>query len=125
MKQRFIRVGDELTDEVTVVVRGGELEPELLREDAQRNHSIYGSYGISVFATRDITVDELAQQPPLVRFARLTLMTAGALRSAGLRLEPTGRNPHHFDITFDDPADGVARLLGCEHRTVINPYHEP
>jgi len=26
MKQRFIRVGDELTDDVTVVVRGGDLD---------------------------------------------------------------------------------------------------
>lgn len=51
-------------------------------------------------------------------------MIAGALRAAGLGLEPTGRNPHHFDIVFDDLDDGVSRLLGCEHRVVANPYHE-
>lgn len=62
MKQRFIRVGDELADDVTVVVRGGVLDAVLLREDALRNYAIYATYGISVFAARDLTVDELAQQ---------------------------------------------------------------
>lgn len=89
-----------------------------------RNHDIYGTYGISVFAVRGATLDELAQQPPLVRFAQLTIITAGVLRAAGLRLEPTGRNPRHYDVAFDDLADGVARLCGCEHRLMFNPYHE-
>lgn len=66
----------------------------------------------------------LAQQAPLIRFDQLTLMSAGALRRAGLRLEPTGRNPRHFDIAFDDLADGITRLTQCEHRTIVNPYHE-
>ncbi len=124
MKQRFLREGDELADSSEVVVRGGELDPELLRADALRNHAIYGAYGVSVFALRDTALDELAQQSPLVRFASLTLMTAGVLRAAGLRLEPTGRNPRHFDVTFDDLDDGVVRLASCEHRTVDNPYNE-
>ena len=124
MKQRYLRVGDELADDESVVVRGGELDREILRTDALRNHAIYGSYGISVFAVRDLTLDELAQQRPLVRFERLTIMTVGALRAAGLRLEPTGRNPRHFDVSFDDLDSGVDRLCNCEHRVVVNPYHE-
>lgn len=124
MKQRFLRAGDELADDESVVVRGGELDRQILRTDALRNHAIYGSYGISVFAIRDVTLDELAQQPPLVRFERLTLITVGVLRQAGLRLEPTGRNPRHFDVTFDDLDDGVDRLCNCGHRVVTNPYHE-
>lgn len=47
-------------------MRGGRLDPEVLRDDAERYHAIYSEFGISVFATRGITVDELAQQPPLV-----------------------------------------------------------
>ena len=124
MKQRFIRVGDELADEITVVVRGGTLGAELLRQDALRNHAIYATYGISVFAARDASVDELAQQTPLVRFVQLTLITVGTLRAAGLRLEATGRNPRHFDIAFDDLGDGITRLLGCQHQVIVNPYHE-
>ena len=125
MKQRFVRLGDDLDDDVTIVVRGGRLDRELLRADALRNHAIYGSFGISVFAARDLTVDELAQQPPLVRFAELTLVTVGALRLAGLRLEPTGLNPRHFDVTFDDLDHGITQLELCEHRTIPNPNHEP
>ena len=101
-KERYRRPGDTLDDDETVVIRGGELDRQLLRDDALRNHAIYGVFGISVFALRDATVDELAQQTPMVRFETLTLITVGALRAAGLALEPTGRNPRHFDVVFDD-----------------------
>lgn len=124
MKQRFIRVGDELTDDVIVVVRGGDLDPEILRHDALQNHAIYGTFGISVFAARDLTVDELAQQAPLVRFERLAIVTVGALRALGLRLEPTGRNPRHYDVTFDDLDESTVKLSRCEHYVMVNPYHE-
>lgn len=124
VKQRFIRVGDELTEDTAVVVRGGDLDPEILRQDALRNHQIYGTYGISVFAARDLTLDELAQRAPLVRFERLAIVTVGALLALGLRLEPTGRNPRHYDVSFDDLDEGVAKLSRCEHYVMVNPYHE-
>jgi hypothetical protein len=50
-----------------VLVRGGELAPDILSADAVRYCSVYGTYGISVFAVRDATAGELAQQVPLVR----------------------------------------------------------
>ena len=78
----------------------------------------------SVFAARDVPVDELAQQAPLVRFEVLTLVRVGVLRSAGFRLEPTGRNPRHFTVAFDDLDPGVEELIRCEHRSWVNPYHE-
>jgi len=123
-KQRHLRPGDDLDDDQTVVIRGGDLGPVVLREDAERYHSIYGDYGISVFAARDVAVDELAQQAPLVRFEILTLVRVGALRACGLRLEPTGRNPRHFTVAFDDLDLGIDALLACEHRSWVNPYHE-
>lgn len=101
MKQRHLRVGDALHDG-TVLVRGGALEYDLLRQDALRNAAVYAAYGLSVFAAREATVDELAQQTPLIRFTQLTVLTAAGLRAAGLRLDPTGRNPRHFDIGFDE-----------------------
>ena len=124
MKQRHLRDGDYLADDDVVVVRGGELDVEVLRADALRYHQIYGTYGVSVFAARDITVDELAQQSPLIRFATLALVAVGVLRAAGLRLDPTGRNRSHFTLSFDDLDDGVERLRRCEHRLWQNPYHE-
>lgn len=123
-KHRHLRPRDQLDDDETVVVRGGRLDPAGLRADASRYHSIYGGYGLSVFATRGVAVEELAQQAPLVRFEVLTLVRAGVLRSAGFRLEPTGRNPRHFTISFDDLDAGVEALLGCEHSSWTNPYHE-
>lgn len=50
-----------------VVVRGGVLGAALLRQDAVRNHAVNGSYGISGFDARDLTVDGFAQQAPLIR----------------------------------------------------------
>lgn len=124
MKSRFVRPGDVLDDDRDVV-RGGILDVELLRVDARRMHAVYGVYGISVFALREVTLDELAQQPPLVRFDRLTLLTVGTIRAAGLRLEPTGRNRRHFTVVFDELDAGVAALASCQHRVWDNPYHEP
>jgi len=124
MKLRRLREGDVLEDGDVVLVRGGDLDPDILRADAMRYHSIYGTYGISVFALRDVTVDELAQQVPLVRFDRLTLLTVGDVLAAGMRLEPTGRNPCHYTVGFDDLDDGVRRLVGCPRQVVPNAYHD-
>jgi hypothetical protein len=123
-KQRHLRAGDRLDDDATIVIRGGRLDPRALRADAQRYHSIYGGYGISVFAARDAAVDELAQQVPLVRFEVLTLVRVGVLLAAGFRLEPTGRDPRHFTVAFDDLDVGIEALVACEHRSWTNPYHE-
>jgi hypothetical protein len=70
MKLRRLRDRDVLEDGDIVLVRGGDLDPDILRADAARYYSIYGVYGISVFAVRGATVEELAQQAPLVRFDR-------------------------------------------------------
>ena len=82
--RRRLRDGDVLEDGDVVLVRGGELDLDILCADAARYHSIYGVYGISVFAVRDATVDELAQQAPLVRFDRLTVLTVRDVLAAGM-----------------------------------------
>jgi len=86
VKLRRLRQGGLLEDGGITLVRGGDLEPDVLRADAIRHHGVYGSYGISVYAVRGATRDEMAQQVPLVRFARLPLITVAAVREAGLRL---------------------------------------
>lgn len=123
-KQRHVCDGDRLEDDETIVSRGGLVDAASLRADAERYHGIYGKYGISVFAARDATIDELAQEVPLVRFQTLTLIRAGALRAAGFRLDPTGRNPRHFAVAFDHLDEGIDALVSCEHRSWVNPYHE-
>ena len=64
------------------------------------------------------------QQVPLVRFDRLSLLTVSDVLAAGMRLEPTGRNPRHYTVGFDDLADGVQRLVRCPHQVVPNAYHD-
>ena len=86
---------------------------------------IYGIFGISVFAVREVPLEELAQRAPLVRFDRLTLVTVGVLRAAGFGLEPTGRNPEHFIVVLPDVHGATDDLARCDHRTILNPYHEP
>ena len=123
MKLRRLRDGDVVDDNM-VLVRGGELDADVLRADARRYHGIYGTYGISVFAVRGLTLDEMAQQAPLVRFDHLTLIKAGELAGAGLRLEPAGRNPRHYTVGFDDLDRGVKALTSCERQVMTNPYHD-
>ncbi len=77
-----------------------------------------------MFAVRGATIDELAQQARLVRFGQLALVTAGAIRAAGLDLEPTGRNPRHYSVVLPDLGASVDRLCACERRLWSNPYHE-
>ena len=115
-KQRYLRPGDRLEDDATIVIRGGRLDPDELRADALRYHAVYGGYGISVFAARDAAIDELAQQVPLIRFEVLTLVRVDVLRGAGFRLEPTGRNPRHFTVAFDDLEAGILALHEFEPR---------
>jgi hypothetical protein len=85
MKLRRLRDGDVLENGDVVLVRGGDLAPDILSTDAVRYYSVYGTYGISIFAVRDATVEELAQQVPLVRFASLALLKVGDVLAAGMR----------------------------------------
>jgi hypothetical protein len=124
MKLRRLRDGDVLENGDIVLVRGGDLDPGTLCADAARYYSIYGVYGISVFAVRGVTVDELAQEVPLVRFDRLSLLRVRDVLAAGMRLEPTGRNPRHYTVSFDDLEDGVQGLVSCPHQVVPNAYHD-
>ena len=124
MKLRKLRDGDVLEDGEVVLMRGGDLDLDVLRADAARYHGIYGTYGISVFAVRDATLDELAQQAPLIRFSRLTVLRVRDVLAAGMRLEPTGRNPRHYTVGFDNLDDGVRRLARCPHQVVPNAYHD-
>jgi hypothetical protein len=41
-----------------------------------------------------------------------------------MRLEPTGRNPRHFTVGFDDLEGGVQHLASCPHKVVPNAYHD-
>jgi hypothetical protein len=82
-----------VADDAVVIVRGGDLDIDLIRRDGAAAHTRFGEYGISVFGAADeAALDELARDR-LAQFATLVLMTAGAIRRAGLELRPTFRHP--------------------------------
>src|SRR5260370_7593170 len=78
----------------------------------------------AVFAVRDATLDEMAQQVPLVRFGRLTLLMVSEVIAPVLQFEPTAPHPRHYTVSFEDLDDGLARLAHCQQRIVPNPYHD-
>jgi hypothetical protein len=121
VKERHIRVGDGLVDADTVIVRGGLPGPRGLRAEAQNHYGVYGSFSVSVFAVGDAPLEEFAQSLPLGCFEHLTLWTAGDIRTAGLALEPVGRDPRHYLVNLSPGGIGVRALWGCEHRTWTNP----
>ena len=121
---RLVRSEDDLTDDVQVV-RGGSLDPEVIRADARRMFAVYGVHGVSVFALRGLPVAELAEQPPLVCFAKLTILRVGLLREAGLRLEPTGNNPLHFTVVMDPFEERVTALCALSAPSGATPTMSP
>ena len=104
------------------MVRGDLLDPAILAEAALENYSIYGFFGVSVFAeVGGITWDEIAATK-LRRAEWVVLFTARALLASGLDLWDTGQAPH-YDVVHHDLDQLVGRIFGCEHRMVRNPVH--
>jgi hypothetical protein len=119
-KKRRQRRGEPLPDEAAFVIRGDLLDPAILAESARENHTIYGFYGVLVFAeVGGLTWEDIASTK-LSRAEWVVLFTAGALLANGLDLWDTGQAPH-YDIVHDDPEQLIGRILGCEHRVVRNP----
>jgi hypothetical protein len=118
----FRRRNEPLADDALIVVRGGLLVAASLRRDARIAYLRFGEYGISALAAPDATSLDRIAGGPLRGYPKLTLMTAGAVRGAGLELHPTFRRPH-YTIVFVDLDDGVRRLLSCDNDVIDNRHH--
>ncbi len=115
---------EELADDALVVVRGGSLDARAIRTDAIAAHARFGEHGISAFSAADpATLDALARDR-LAQFDILVLMTAGAIRGAGLELRPTFRRPH-YTIMLPDLDRDIERLVRCDNVRRTNPHHVP
>jgi hypothetical protein len=116
-----------IPDEAVLVVRGDELDPHVLAADAERFHrrfKAWGRYGVSAFlATDDAEVDALCETR-LRQWAVAVVFTRSALEACGIDVVPTFRTPHVTLAHAELPAL-VQGLTTCEHRVVVNPYHEP
>ena len=111
-----------LADDALVIVRGGDLDIDLIRSDALAAHARFGEYGISVFGAADEAALDALARDRLAQFEILVLMTAGAIRRAGLELRPTFRRTHYTIILADLDRD-IPRLMSCEKVQRPNRYH--
>ena len=90
-KKHRQRWGESLPEQAAFVMRGDLLDPVVLGETAQEDHSIYGFFGMSVFAeVGGITWDEIAATK-LRRAEWIVVFTARTLLASGLELWDTGR----------------------------------
>ncbi len=112
-------------DEAVFVVRGDELDPEVIIDDASRFHerfSAWSRFGISAFyAATDDEVDVLCQAR-LVRFETVVVFKRRDLEAVGVEIAATFRTPH-VTLCHASLEEFVARLLRCEHQVRPNPYH--
>jgi hypothetical protein len=109
------------------VVRGDELDRELLADDARRFRERFAGwdrYGISGFyAASDEEIDAICQTR-LIRFATVVVFARVELEKAGVEIVPTFRTPH-VTLCHAELHQLVERLIGCEHTDRRNPYHVP
>lgn len=114
-----------IPDDGDFVVRGDELDPELLIDDASRFHerfSDWGRFGISAFyAASDEEIDAICQTR-LVRFPVVVVFRRADLEQAGVQVVPTFRTPH-VTLCHEQLDEFVWRLLHCERGVRSNPYH--
>ena len=89
-----------------------------------RSAATGASYGVSVLgASTEADIDGLAGSP-LRRFEVLSVMTAGALRRAGIELRPTFRRPHYM-VMLPNLDEDIFRLLRCDNERRVNRCYEP
>ena len=110
-----------------LVVRGDQLDPVVLRADAtrfRRRFREWDRYGVSAFvATGDDEIDALCETR-MRAWAVVVVFDRKALEVSGVQIVPTFRVPH-VTLAHTNLDDLLNRLVSCDHRVVVNPYHEP
>ena len=107
------------------VVRGDELDPGVLADDASRFRERFhdwGRYGISAFyAGADDEIDALCQSR-LIRFETVVVFHRADVEAAGVDIVATFRTPH-VTLCHVDLDSLIERLTNCPHQVLTNPYH--
>jgi hypothetical protein len=109
--------------DAVLVVRGDELEPEILRADAirfRRRFADWGRYGVSAFVAVDDDEIEVLCETRLERFATVVVFRIADLVAAEIEVVPTFRRPH-ITVAHVELDSLVSGLRSCEHRSLSNP----
>jgi hypothetical protein len=115
-----------IPDEAVLVVRGDELEPTILRADAERFHRRFdkwGRYGVFAFGAVDLDEVEVLCETRLQLFETVVIFQRSDLARAGIEVVPTFRRPH-VTLAHPDLDALVTALLSCEHRVLNNRHFE-
>ncbi len=105
------------------MLRGDLLDPEEIRATAERNHEVYGFYGISVFAEVGGTTFGGIAATKLARARWIAVFVAEDLVASGLDLWDTGQTPH-YDVVHAELPELVGRFLDTPHRIVRNEHFQ-
>jgi hypothetical protein len=114
-----------VSDAAALVVRGDELDPILLAEDAARFYERFpdwGRFGISAFEADSEAEIDVICETRLVRFPTIVVFDRAALERAGIEVVATFRRPH-VTLCHEVLDQFVERMVHCGHRVLTNPYH--
>lgn len=113
-----------LPDDASLVIRGDELNEQLMRADAtrfRRRYRDWDRFGVSALAARDDDEIAILCETRLERFETVVIYRRQALEALGVVVVPTFRTPH-VTLAHENLDSLVQALLTCEHREISNPY---
>jgi hypothetical protein len=125
-KQRLRRDGPP-PERGTEVLRGHQLDPDELREDATFNHAVYGFFGISVWLPTPLFSREAILATKLRAAAEVTVLIAGDLYDRGLRLweHRAGAALRCGVRRVRRPDALISGLLTATHVVLVNEHYDP
>jgi hypothetical protein len=109
------------------VLRGGALDRDVLRADAETNFAVYGFYGLSVWVPDDAAGEDALLASKLLKSRIVRRFVVASLLARGLELWDTGQSPH-YDLVYLLAADVdalVDAVIATPCTTLINPHHDP
>jgi len=109
------------------VVRGDEFDSGVIAADAtrfRRRFRAWGRYGVSAFVAADDDEVTALCETKLNAWAVVVVFSRAVLEQAGVEVVPTFRVPH-VTLAHASLDELTHQLLSCDHRIVVNPYHEP
>jgi hypothetical protein len=115
-----------IPNDALLVVRGDDLDAEILRADARRfrrRFDAWDRFGVSALVATDEAEVLALCESRLERFPLVVVYRRPDLEVAGLEVVPTFRTPH-VTLAHQDIEALVTVLLTCEHRVLDNPHFE-
>ena len=115
-----------IPEDASLVVRGDELDEQILRADAtrfRRRFARWNRFGISALLARDQREIDALCETRLERFPVVVVFRRQDLEALGVDVVPTFRTPH-VTLAHHDLESLVRALMTCEHGAIRNPHFD-